>query len=63
MKIDTINLQLAADVNTRQQMFEQGQIDIFEQANAEYLEKRSADIESGKLKSRSCKSIIYVYFV
>lgn len=63
VKIDTINLQLAADVNTRQQMFEQGQIDIFEQANAEYLEKRSADIESGKIEKVEVVNPSYMYIL
>lgn len=49
IEIDTINLQLAAEANTRQQLFEQGQIDILESASAEFLESKQKAIDAGEI--------------
>lgn len=61
VKLDTINMQLAADINTRQQLFEQGQIGVLEQANKEYIEKRKGDIDSKKISNIEVANPSYMY--
>ena len=48
VKLETVNMPLVQEENTRQQMFEQGTLDILEGVKAEYYEKMKPDIESGK---------------
>ena len=48
VKLETVNMLLVQEENTRQQMFEQGSLDILEGIKAEYYEKMKPSIESGK---------------
>lgn len=61
VKLDTIDMQLAADINTRQQLFEQGQIGILEGANKEYIGKRQSDIDNKKITSVEVVNPSYMY--
>lgn len=48
VKIDAVNYQLVQEENTRQQLFEQGKLDVLEGINDQYYEKVKSDIDSGK---------------
>lgn len=49
VKLDTVNFLLAQEENTRQQMLEQGNIDILTGINAEYYQKVESKIEAGEV--------------
>ena len=49
VKLETVNFVLVQEENTRQQMFEQGKIDIIEGINAQYYETVKEKIESGDM--------------
>lgn len=50
IKLEEITFQLAQDENTRQQLFDQGQIDILRQVSTQYVEQKQADIDSGEVQ-------------
>lgn len=50
VKLDKVNMLLVEEVNTRQQMFEQGQIDILEGLNAEYVELTKEKVEKNEIQ-------------
>lgn len=47
VKLETVNMLLAMDENTRQQMFDQGQIDILRNVRAEYADNLKGKIDAG----------------
>lgn len=49
VKLENVNLLLVQEENTRQQMFEQGNIDILTGINAEYYQKVESKIEAGEV--------------
>ena len=49
VKLETLNMLLVQEENTRQQMFEQGSLDILEGIKTEYYDKMKADIDAGKI--------------
>ncbi len=46
--IDTVNYLLVQEESTRGQMFEQGELDVLNDVNAQYYEQLKADIDAGK---------------
>lgn len=48
VKLEEVNFQLVQEENTRQQMFEQGKLDVLEGINDQYYEKVKGNIDSGK---------------
>lgn len=48
IKLDEIEMLLAQDENTRQQLFDQGQIDVLRNANSEYVKQKQSDVDAGK---------------
>lgn len=49
VKLDTINMLLVQEENTRQQMFEQGKLDIVEGIKEEYYEKMKGKVDAGEI--------------
>ncbi|GAA4652990.1 peptide ABC transporter substrate-binding protein [Anaerocolumna aminovalerica] len=49
VRLDTVNFLLAQEENTRQQMLEQGNIDILTGINAEYYQKVKSKIDAGEI--------------
>lgn len=47
--IDTVNYLLVQDESTRGQMFKQGEVDLLNDINANYLKEIQADIDAGKI--------------
>ena len=41
---------LAQDENTRQQLFDQGQIDVLTDINAEYLDQKQSEVDAGDIQ-------------
>ncbi len=50
VKLDEIEMLLAQDVNTRQQLFDQGQIDILQGVRGEYIETLQGKIDAGDVE-------------
>jgi oligopeptide transport system substrate-binding protein len=50
IKLDEIDMILAQDENTRQQLFDQGQIDILRNVSTEYLDLLQGQIDSGDVE-------------
>lgn len=50
VKLDEIEMTLAQDENTRQQLFDQGQIDVLRNARTEYVEQVQSKIDSGDVQ-------------
>lgn len=49
VKLETINMVLAQDENTRQQMFDQGQLDILRNIRSEYADQLQSKIDAGEV--------------
>ena len=64
VQLDTINMPLVQEENTKQQMFEQGELDILTEINSEYYEKLKDKIDSGEvtLVENSKPSNSYICF-
>ena len=50
VKIDEIEMTLAQDENTRQQLFDQGQIDVLRNIDSEYLDQKQKEVDAGKVQ-------------
>ena len=49
IKLDEIDMVLAQDENTRQQLFDQGQIDLLRNVRTEYIDQVQSKIDSGEI--------------
>lgn len=49
VKLETVNMLLVQEENTRQQMFEQGSLDILENINAQYYNMISSKVDAGEI--------------
>ena len=49
IKLDEIDMVLAQDENTRQQLFDQGQIDLLRNVRTEYVDQLQSKIDSGEV--------------
>ena len=50
VKLETVNMVLAQDENTREQMFNQGQLDILRKVRSEYADTLKAKIDGGEVQ-------------
>ena len=50
IKLDEIEMVLAQDENTRQQLLDQGQIDVLRNASAEYVNLKQKDVDAGEIQ-------------
>lgn len=50
VKLDEVEMILAQDENTRQQLFDQGQIDVLRNARTEYVDQVQSKIDSGDVQ-------------
>lgn len=64
VKIDGIDLKIVQEENTKQQMLDQGELSLLEEATAEYLEKQQAKIDSNELRLSEIPqtSVSYICF-
>lgn len=50
IKLDEVELVLAQDENTRQQLFDQNKVNVIENVSTQYLEQKQADVDAGKVQ-------------
>lgn len=50
IKLDEIEMVLAQDENTRQQLLDQGQIDVLRNASAEYVNLKQKEVDAGEIQ-------------
>ena len=50
IKLDEVELVLAQDENTRQQLFDQNKVNVIEGVSTQYLEQKQADVDAGKVQ-------------
>lgn len=50
VKLDEVEMMLAQDENTRQQLFDQGQIDVLRNARTEYVDQLKSKIDGGDVQ-------------
>lgn len=50
VKLDEVEMVLAVDENTRQQLFDQGQIDVLRNVRTEYIEQVQSKIDAGDIQ-------------